>query len=99
MVDGVRIIDCTFVNNFRTIFDGAFVDLGNWGDYDVEDLPKTKNIEIINCGFENVPMWRRLIARRIYAETPKVDGQGWIFRIPSIFVKAFWAFRRFQSAK
>lgn len=99
MVDEVRIIDCTFVNNFRTIFDGAFVDLGNWADYDVDDLPKTKNIAIINCGFENVPKWRRLIARRLYAETPKVEGQGWIFRIPSIFVKAFWAFRRFQVAK
>ena len=36
----------TIENEFNNILDGACVDLGNWADYDVVDLPKTKNIDL-----------------------------------------------------
>ena len=98
MVDGVNIIDCTFVNDFRTIIDGAFVDLGNWGDYDKEDLPKTKNILVSNCTYENVSWWKKIICRRLYAENPKINTtEGVVFKVPSIFIKIFWYIRRKQT--
>lgn len=96
MVDDIQIMDCTFINNFRTIIDGAFVDLGNWSDYDIDVLPKTKNILISNCKFENVSWWKRLISRRLYSETPVVDGPGFIFKVPNFAVRIFWALRRYQ---
>lgn len=99
-VNNVIIKNSTFVNDFRSIWDGAFVDLGNWGDYDIRKLPKTKNIQIINCKFENVSWWKRVTTRQIYAEKPIIKNtKGFNFKIPSLFVKIFWAFKRCQAKK
>ena len=92
----ITIKDCVFVNEFNKLIDGAFVDLGNWSDYDVDDLPKTKDIYIIDCKFENVSWYKKIISRRLYAETPVVRGNGFIFKIPRLFVWLFWKLRRFQ---
>ena len=90
----ITIKNCTFVNDFRTIIDGAFVDLGNWSDYDIDDLPKTKDIYIVDCKFENVSWYKKIISRRLYAETPVNRGSGYILRIPRVFVWFFWKFKR-----
>ena len=92
----ITIKNCTFVNDFRTIIDGAFVDLGNWSDYDIDDLPKTKDIYIVDCKFENVSWYKKIISRRLYAETPIVRGNGIILKVPRLFVWLFWKLRRFQ---
>lgn len=92
----ITIKDCVFVNDFNKLIDGAFVDLGNWSDYDVDDLPKTKDIYIVDCKFENVSWYKKIISRRLYAETPVVRGTGFILKIPRLFVWLFWKLRRFQ---
>ena len=92
----ITIKDCVFVNEFNKLIDGAFVDLGNWSDYDVDDLPRTKDIYIIDYKFENVSWYKKIIARRLHAETPVNRGKGYILRIPRLFVWLFWKLRRFQ---
>jgi hypothetical protein len=97
-VDGVKIIDCEFINEFNNILDGACVDLGNWGDYDVVDLPKTRNIEIVNCKFTNFRKIKKIITRRLYAETPSVAcDSGYKLNIPTIFVSLFWSYKRYEN--
>ncbi len=94
-VNGVAIINCTFVNDFNKIWDGAFVDMGNWGTYNKEDIPKTNNIKIINCSFENVSWWKRILTRRLYAENAIVKNTtGFNLKIPKIFIKLFWWYKR-----
>tara|TARA_B100002019_G_C21119205_1_gene522454 strand:+ start:180 stop:788 length:609 start_codon:yes stop_codon:yes gene_type:complete len=92
----ITIKDCVFVNDFNKLIDGAFVDLGNWSDYDIDDLPKSKEIYIIDYKFENVSWYKKIIARRLHAETPVNRGSGHILRIPKLFVWLFWKLRRFQ---
>lgn len=92
----ITIKNCVFVNDFNKLIDGAFVDLGNWSDYDVDDLPRTKDIYIIDYKFENVSWYKKIIARRLHAETPVNRGNGYILRIPRLFVWFFWKLRRFQ---
>ena len=92
----ITIKDCVFVNDFNKLIDGAFVDLGNWSDYDVDDLPRTKDIYIVDCKFENVSWYKKIVARRLHAETPVNRGKGYILRIPRLFVWLFWKLRRFQ---
>lgn len=96
-VNGVKIIDCEFINEFNNILDGACVDLGNWGDYNTEDLPKTRNIEIINCKLTNFRKIKKIITRRLYAETPSVKSEGFVLNIPKIFVSLFWSYKRYES--
>ena len=85
-----------FVNDFNKLIDGAFVDLGNWSDYDIDNLPKTKDVYIIDYTFENVSWYKKIIARRLHAEAPVNRGKGYILRIPRLFVWLFWKLRRFQ---
>ena len=92
----ITIKDCVFVNDFNKLIDGAFVDLGNWSDYDIDDLPRTKDIYIIDYKFENVSWYKKIIARRLHAETPVNRGNGYILRIPRVFVWLFWKLRQFQ---
>ena len=92
----ITIKNCVFVNDFNKLIDGAFVDLVNWSDYDVDDLPRTKDIYIIDYKFENVSWYKKIIARRLHAETPVNRGNGYILRIPRLFVWFFWKLRRFQ---
>ena len=92
----ITIKDCVFVNDFNKLIDGAFVDLGNWSDYDVDDLSRTKDIYIIDYKFENVSWYKKIIARRLHAESPVNRGNGYILRIPRLFVWLFWKLRRFQ---
>ena len=92
----ITIKDCVFVNDFNKLIDGAFVDLGNWSDYDIDDSPRTKDIYIIDYKFENVSWYKKIIARRLHAETPANRGNGYILRIPRLFVWLFWKLRRFQ---
>lgn len=92
----ITIKDCVFVNDFNKLIDGAFVDLGNWSDYDVDDLPKTKEIYIVDYKLENVSWYKKIISRRIYAENPITRGDGFVLKIPRLFVWLFWKLRRFQ---
>lgn len=95
MVSDVTIINCTFVNDFNKIWDGAFVDMGNWAIYNKEDLPKTNNIKIINCLFENVSWYKKILTRRLYAENAIVKNTtGFNLKIPKIFIKLFWWYKR-----
>lgn len=97
-VKNVKIVNCIFRNNFSKIYDGAFVDMGNWSDYDVGELPKTRDIKIINCNFENVSWWKKILTRRLYAENAIVTNtKGFNLRIPDIFVKMFWKYKRYLN--
>jgi len=100
MVDGVTITNCVFRNNFNHVWDGAMVDMGNWGDYDVEDLPKTRNLRIENCTLQNISWWKRILTRRLYAENvSSKNTAGFNLKIPSIFVKLFWRYKRWQASR
>lgn len=92
----ITIKDCVFVNDFKKIIDGALVDLGNWSDYDVIDLPKTKDIYIVDYKFENISWYKKIISRRLYADNPVIRGDGIVLKIPRLFVWLFWKLRRFQ---
>jgi len=99
-VDDVKIVNCIFRNNFSKIWDGAFVDMGNWGTYNLEDIPKTKNIQIIDCIFENVSWWKRILTRRLFAENAIVKNtKGFNLKIPKIFVKIFWHHKKYMKSK
>jgi len=93
----ITIKDCIFENDFNKIYDGAFVDLGNWSDYDVDDLPKTKDIYVVDYTFKNVSWYKKIISRRLYAKTPTTRGKGFVLKVPTIFVYLFWKLRRFQT--
>ena len=95
-VDNVTIKNCTFVNNFRNLYDGALVDLGNWSDYDIDDIPKTKNIYIVDYTLKNISWYKRIVARRLYANNPVIRGDGFVLKVPRLFVWLFWKLRRFQ---
>lgn len=85
--------DCEFRNDFKSIFNGACIDLGNWTDYDDILRPKTKDIKIINCKLNNIT--KKILSRVIYAERPLVEGSdGLILRIPKFIVKLFWLGQR-----
>ena len=88
--------DCVFVNDFNKFIDGAFVDLGNWSDYDIVDLSKTKEIYIVDYKLENVSWYKKIISRRIYADNPVIRGDGFVLKIPRLLVWLFWKLRRFQ---
>ena len=94
----ITIKDCIFENDFNNIIDGAFVDLGNWSDYDVVDLPKTKEIYIVDYKLKNVSWYKKIISRRLYAENPIIRGTGFVLKIPRLLVWLFWKLRRFQVA-
>ncbi len=95
----ITIKDCVFVNDFKKIIDGAFVDLGNWSDYDVVDLPKTKEIYIVDYKLKNISWYKKIISRRIYADNPVIRGDGFVLKIPKLFVWLFWKFKRFKETK
>ncbi len=85
--------DCKFIGSFRNWWDGACIDLGNWGDYDDVVRPKVRNISITNCSMENVSF--PILYRRLYSETPRVESSfGLGFRVPTLFVKTFWFLQR-----
>ena len=98
-VSNVSIFNCEFVNEFRNVFDGACVDLGNWSDYDVRDLPKTRDIHILNNRLTNMRPHKRILARTIHAEAPVTSGPGVVLRVPNMFVRLFWCIRRNQYNK
>ena len=95
----ITIKDCVFVNDFKKIIDGAFVDLGNWSDYDVADLPKTKEIYIVDYKLKNISWYKKIISRRLYADNPVIRGDGIVLKIPKLFVWLFWKFKRFKETK
>ena len=95
----ITIKDCVFVNDFKKVIDGAFVDLGNWSDYDVVDLPKTKEIYIVDYKLKNISWYKKIISRRIYADNPIIRGDGFVLKIPKLFVWLFWKFKRFKETK
>lgn len=85
--------DCVFENDYKNWWDGACIDLGNWGDYDDVHRPKARRISITNCKMEN--MNRGLLYRTIYSDKPEVensDGRG--LCVPDAFVKLFWFLQR-----
>ena len=94
----IKIIDCTFMESFKWVFDGALVDMGNWSDYDVKELPKTKGVSIINCKLVDIPWWKRILTRRLYAENAIIKNtNGFNLKVPNFIVKCFWRLRRWQS--
>ena len=94
----VQIIDCTFIEPFKCLIDGALIDMGNWSNYDVKDLPKTKGISIINCKLVDIPWWKRILTRRLYAQNAMVENtKGFNLKIPNFIVKCFWRIRRWQT--
>ena len=97
-VSNVEIKNCIFRNNFNRWWDGACVDLGNWGSYNTEFMPTTRDIKITDCTLENISWWKKILTRRIYAENPEViNTDGYNLKIPSFFVKLFWGLRRWQT--
>ena len=99
-VSQVTIKNSLFLNPFRHWWDGACIDLGNWSDYDIDDLPKTKGIRIENCRLMNMPFYKKILSRAIFAQKPLVKNtKGLNLRIPSLFVELFWKLRRWQVAK
>jgi hypothetical protein len=85
--------NCNFIGSFRNWWDGACIDLGNWGDYDDVDRPKVRGVSIINCKLKNVMF--PILYRRLYSNTPRVkSSSGFGLRVPNIFVKIFWLLQR-----
>ena len=85
--------NCNFVGSFRNWWNGACIDLGNWGDYDDVKRPKVRNVSIVNCKLKNVAF--PILYRRLYSNTPTVkNSNGFGLKVPNIFVKAFWFLQR-----
>lgn len=96
----IQIIDCEFDGEYKSLFDGACVDLGNWSNYDVDDRPKTRGIVIKNCKLTNFRWFKKVLTRRLYAKSPTVlNTPGFVLNVPSFFVKLFWKLRRHQVKK
>ena len=81
--------DCEFRDDFKSLFNGACIDLGNWTDYDDAVRPKTRGVKIINCKFNNIK--NKILARVLYADKPEVTNcDGFVLKIPTFIVKLFW---------
>lgn len=94
----IRIEDCTFHGDFKSLWDGAFVDMGNWGTYNREDLPRTGDISISRCKFVGVTWWKRILSRRLFAENPIVcDTAGYNLYVPRFIVSLFWLYKRLTA--
>ena len=94
MVDDVVISNCTFVNAFNNLFDGALVDIGNWGTYNYNNNQLTKNIKIIDCKLEDIPWWKQILTRTIHGESPNiVNTKGFNFKIPKFLVNLFFKYK------
>mgnify|MGYP001181212837 FL=1 len=92
-VKNVSFKKCKFINPFRSVINGACIDLGNWADYDDVDRPKTRSISIDNCSMENIRF--KALYRRLYAESPEVNSsQGFGIKVPNLFVRIFWKMQR-----
>ena len=84
---------CKFKNSFKSWWNGACIDLGNWTDYDDVDRPKTRNVRIIDCQMQDVTF--PVLYRRLYADSPIVQNtQGLGLIIPSRVVSIFWFLQR-----
>jgi|TARA_Y100000289_G_scaffold19707_1_gene19039 hypothetical protein len=100
MASNIIIKDCEFINNFNHVYDGACVDMGNWSLYDTEDLKKTQGVIIQNCSLKNMSWYKKILTRRIYAKSAIIkQTSGFNLKIPRLFVKIFWAFKRCQAKK
>ena len=94
MVDDVVISNCTFVNAFNNLFDGALVDIGNWGTYNYKNNELTKNIKIIDCKLECIPWWKQILTRTIHGESPTIiNTKGFNFKIPKFLVNLFFKYK------
>jgi len=99
-VHNIRIEDCTFSGDFKSVWDGAFIDLGNWGTYNFKDIPKTDNIYVTRCNIVNVSWWKQILTRRLFAENPVIcDTSGFNLRVPKFIVNIFWLYKRLIGSR
>tara|TARA_Y100000004_G_scaffold43674_1_gene47883 strand:- start:13187 stop:13852 length:666 start_codon:yes stop_codon:yes gene_type:complete len=89
----INFINCTFVGDYSCWWDGAFIDLGNWTDYDDVNRPRVRNVKIEGCKIEDSK--RRVLSRVLYSERPDVkNSSGSVFKVPSLFLAIFWLGQR-----
>tara|TARA_B100000212_G_scaffold342604_1_gene331222 strand:- start:29383 stop:30051 length:669 start_codon:yes stop_codon:yes gene_type:complete len=93
-VKSLSFTNCNFVGDYRMKWDGAFIDLGNWTDYDDVNRPGVREVSLNNCRiFESS---RKILCRRLYSENPSVKNcDGKILKIPKILLALFWWGQRF----
>ena len=85
--------NCKFINSFKSWWNGACIDIGNWTDYDDVDRPKTRDVRVVDCEMQNVAF--PVLCRRLYADSPIVENtRGLGIMIPSWAVSIFWFLQR-----
>lgn len=92
-VKNLEFNNCTFVGNYKCWWNGAFVDLGNWTDYDDINRPRVRNVKIENCKIQDAD--RKILSRVLYSEKPLVKNtEGFVFMVPRVFLAIFWLGQR-----
>jgi hypothetical protein len=88
----ITIEDCEFVNDFSNWYDGAILDIGNWGDYDQYPRPRVRHVTIKDCRLTNIKF--KLLSRVLYGNIPNVQNtEGYIFKVPNFITKMFFYLR------
>lgn len=88
----ITIDDCEFVNDFNKWYDGAILDIGNYGDYDQYPRPKVRHVDVKNCRLTNIKF--KMLSRVLYGHKPNVQNtKGFIFKVPSFITSIFFKLR------
>lgn len=89
----IKFVGCEFIGDYKKRLDGAFIDLGNWTDYDDVTRPRVRNIEVLDCKIKDSN--RKILCRVLHSNPPKVENSdGWVFRVPRLFLLFFWLGQR-----
>lgn len=89
----IRIINCNFIKPYKSRFNGACIDLGNWTDYDDVNRPRVRNVEIKNCRI--IDSRRSILCRVLYSDDPTLDlSFGKVFKVPRFLLAIFWLGQR-----
>ena len=84
--------NCDFIGKYKTWYDGACVDLGNWTDYDDVPRPRVRGVLFENC---RILEGRAVLARVLHANAPKVfDTKGIVLKVPRLFTAMFFFLQR-----
>lgn len=89
-IDGIIFENCSFLGNPKN----SHIVLGQYSDYDLCGIKKTRNIEIINCYTDqkniSIQLWN--------SEKPKViNSKVNIKKIPKFIVWFYFTFRKIQQ--